>query len=232
MGKKFIVTGGNGRFSNQLKKVNSSYKFIYRNKKQLNILSVKSILNNIKKFKPSCILHLAGLSRPMSIHDTNINKSIDLNIIVTCNLVKACSLKNIKIIFFSTSYVYPGNKGKYLETDPLLPWNNYGWSKLGAESAVQMYKNSLIVRACMTEKPFIHKYAFSNVKSNFIFHEDIAKMFLKIINKKGVINLGGKSQTIFKFAKKYNNKVKSKISKGELPKKMDMNLKKYRDFIK
>ena len=232
MGKKFIVTGGNGRFSNQLKKVNSSYKFIYRNKKQLNILSVKSILNNIKKFKPSCILHLAGLSRPMSIHDTNINKSIDLNIIGTCNLVKACSLKNIKIIFFSTSYVYPGNKGKYLETDPLLPWNNYGWSKLGAESAVQMYKNSLIVRACMTEKPFIHKYAFSNVKSNFIFHEDIAKMFLKIINKKGVINLGGKSQTIFKFAKKYNNKVKSKISKGELPKKMDMNLKKYRDFIK
>ncbi len=232
MGKKFIVTGGNGRFSNQLKKVNSSYKFIYRNKKQLNILSVKSILNNIKKFKPSCILHLAGLSRPMSIHDTNINKSIDLNIIGTCNLVKACSLKNIKIIFFSTSYVYPGKKGKYLETDPLLPWNNYGWSKLGAESAVQMYKNSLIVRACMTEKPFIHKYAFSNVKSNFIFHEDIAKMFLKIINKKGVINLGGKSQTIFKFAKKYNNKVKSKISKGELPKKMDMNLKKYRDFIK
>ena len=232
MGKKFIVTGGNGRFSNQLKKVNSSYKFIYRNKKQLNILSVKSILNNIKKFNPSCILHLAGLSRPMSIHDTNINKSIDLNIIGTCNLVKACSLKNIKIIFFSTSYVYPGKKGKYLETDPLLPWNNYGWSKLGAESAVQMYKNSLIVRACMTEKPFIHKYAFSNVKSNFIFHEDIAKMFLKIINKKGVINLGGKSQTIFKFAKKYNNKVKSKISKGELPKKMDMNLKKYRDFIK
>ena len=161
----------------------------------------------------------------MSIHDTNINKSIDLNIIGTCNLVKACSLKNIKIIFFSTSYVYPGKKGKYLETDPLLPWNNYGWSKLGAESAVQMYKNSLIVRACMTEKPFIHKYAFSNVKSNFIFHEDIAKMFLKIINKKGVINLGGKSQTIFKFAKKYNKKVKSKISKGELPKKMDMNLK-------
>ena len=95
-----------------------------------------------------------------------------------------------------------------------------------------MYKNSLIVRACMTEKPFIHKYAFSNVKSNFIFHDDIAKMFLKIINKKGIINLGGKSQTIYKFAKKYNSKVRKKISRGELPKKMDMNLKKYRNFIK
>ena len=31
--------------------------------------------------------------------------------------------------------------------------------KLGGECAVQMYKNSLIVRLCMTEKPFIHKKA-------------------------------------------------------------------------
>ena len=29
----------------------------------------------------------------------------------------------------------------------------------------------------MTEKPFIHKFAFTNVKSNFIFHEDFAKLF-------------------------------------------------------
>ena len=78
----------------------------------------------------------------------------------------------------------------------------------------------------MTEKPFVHKSAYANVKSNFIFHEEIAKLFLKIINKKGVINIGGKSQTIYNFAKKYNKKVKKKFSKGEFPKKMDMNLKK------
>ena len=28
---------------------------------------------------------------------------------------------------------------------------------LVVNAAVQMYKNSLILRACMTEKPFIHK---------------------------------------------------------------------------
>ena len=177
-------------------------------------------------------MHLAGLSRPMSIHDTMINKSIDLNIIGTANLVKMCNSFNKKIIFFSTSYVYPGRRGKYKETDPLLPWNNYGWSKLGAESMVQMYKNSLIIRACMTEKPFIHKYAFSNVKSNFIFHDQFAKIFLKLIKKKGVINVGGKTQTIFKFAKSYNKKVRKKNSKGQLPLKMDMNLQKLRKFTK
>ncbi len=229
--KKILVTGGDGRFATELKKIRTTHNFIYRNKKQLNILSINSIKKNINKFKPNSILHLAGLSRPMSIHSEEINKSIDLNIIGTCNLVKICSDNNIKLIFFSTSYIYEGKKGFYNEKDPVLPWNNYGWSKLGAESAVQMYKNSLIIRACMTEKPFIHKFAFSNVKSNFIFHDEIAKIFLRVLNKKGIINIGGKTQTIYKFAKKYNVKVKKITSKGELPLKMDMSLKKLKKIL-
>ena len=67
--------------------------------------------------------------------------------------------------------MYPGNKGNYKESDPVLPTNNYAWSKLGAESAVKMYQNSLILRVSMTERPFIHKYAFTNMKTNFIFHD-------------------------------------------------------------
>ena len=132
--KKIIVTGGDSRFANELKKIKSKYKFIFRNKKQFNILSIKSIQNNLKNFKPDCVLHLAGLSRPMSLHSENINRSIDLNIIGTANIVKACNEKKIKIIFFSSNYVYPGKKGNYKEKDPVLPWNNYGWSKLGSEA--------------------------------------------------------------------------------------------------
>ena len=232
MSKKIIVTGGDGRFAQELKRVKNNYKFIFRNKKQLNILSVKSIQKNLKIYKPNIVLHLAGLSRPMKIHEEKISKSIDLNIIGTANLVKACSEKNIKIIFFSTNYVYPGSRGNYKEEDPLKPWNNYGWSKLGAESSVQMYENSLIIRACMTEKPFVHKFAFSNVKSNFIFHDQFAKLLIKVIPKKGIINIGGKSQSIYEFAKKNNKQVKRKKSMGELPFKMDMSLKKLNRLIK
>jgi dTDP-4-dehydrorhamnose reductase len=229
--KKIVVTGGEGRFSKELKKINSKYKFIFRNKKQFNILSLKSIEKNLKKFKPDAVLHLAGLSRPMSLHNKNIIKSIDLNIIGTANLVKVCSKKKIKIIFISTSYVYPGIMGNYKESDPLLPWNNYGWSKLGAESSVQMYKNHLIIRACMTERPFVHKFAFSDVKTNFIFHDQFIKIFIKLLKFKGIINLGGKRQSIYNFAKIYKKNIKRKKTKGELPRKMDMNLSKYKMLI-
>ena len=230
--KRILVTGGNGRFAQVLKNKKSNFKFIFRNKKQLNILSKISIINNIKRFKPNYILHLAGLSRPMKIHDTKICKSIDLNIIGTANIIKACIEKKLKVIHFSTSYVYPGKKGNYKEEDAVKPWNNYSWSKLGGECAVQMYKNSLIIRMCMTEKPFIHKKAYVNVKTNFIYQEDAAKIILKLINKKGIINVGGPSQSVYNFAKKYNKKIKKTYSKGEFPKKIDMNLKKLRKLIK
>ena len=230
--KKILVTGGEGRFAKVLKNKKSKFNFIFRNKKQLNILSETSIKNNIKKFKPHYLMHLAGLSRPMKIHDKNIKKSIKLNIIGTANIVRACIEKNLKLIYFSTSYVYEGKKGRYKETDPVLPWNNYGWSKLGGECAVQMYKNSLILRACMTERPFVHKSAFANVKTNFIYHDDFIKIFLKILNKKGIFNIGGKPQTLYQFAKNENKAVKKVLSKGELPLKMDMDLKKISKYIK
>ncbi len=230
--KRILVTGGKGRFAKVLKNKKSKFNFIFRNKNQLNILSETSIKNNIKKFKPHYLMHLAGLSRPMKVHDRNIKKSISLNIIGTANIVRTCSEKNLKVIYFSTSYVYQGSKGKYKEIDPVLPWNNYGWSKLGGECAVQMYKNSLILRACMTEKPFVHKSAFANVKTNFIYHDDFVKIFLKVLDKKGIFNIGGKTQTIYQFAKSENKNVKKIFSKGEFPLKMDMSLKKINKYTK
>ena len=68
-------------------------------------------------------------------------------------------------------------------------------------------KNSLIIRVAMYEVPFIHKYAFTNRKSNFLTHEEVAKIIPKLLNVKGVINIGGKRCSIYKFALKTNKKV-------------------------
>ena len=236
MKKNIVITGGNGRFGSLLKTISKKNSLLFPTKKQLNILKLNSIKNYLKKNKPRILIHLAGLSRPMSIHDKYINKSIDLNIIGTANIVKICYLLRIKLVYFSTHYVYPCKKGNYSENSPLLPINNYAWSKLGGEAAVQMYKNSLILRVCMTEKPFVHKYAFANVKSNFIFHEDVAKILFKLINKKGIINVGEKIQTIYNFAKKNNSQVKKKYlknkSKIEFPKNPSINIDKLKKIIR
>ena len=232
---KIVFTGGSGRFGKIFRDQTKLKNVFYPTRKQLDITNLKSIQKYLKKYKPKVLVHAAGLSRPMELHEKNINKSIKINIIGTCNIVTACSDLNIKIIYLSTCYVYPGLKGNYKENNPLLPYNNYSWSKLGGESAVQMYKNSLIIRLCMTEKPFIHKYAFKDMITNFMFHEDFVKIFPKIITKKGIINVGGKTLSPYKFAQKYNKKVLGvnsiNILKKKIPLKHSMSLKKLNNIL-
>ena len=88
-----LVTGGIGRFAQILKKkVNLNFKFL--SKDELNILKPNSINKCLLKYKPKILIHTAGLSRPMQQHETNIAKSIDLNIIGTANIVKSCKKYN------------------------------------------------------------------------------------------------------------------------------------------
>ena len=41
-----------------------------------------------------------------------------------------------------------------------------------------------------------------------MYHDEVAKILFKLLNKKGIINIGGKAQYIYNFAKKENKKVK------------------------
>ena len=225
------MSGGNGRFATVLKKTVDSKNYYFPSKSQMNILNLGSLERYLKSKKPKYFIHVAGLSRPMSIHDKKISKSIDINIIGTCNVVKVCESLKIKLIYFSTGYVYPGIKGNYTEEDPVKPINKYAISKLGGECAVKMYDNSLILRIMMCEKPFIHKSAFYDVKTNFIFQEDVAKMIPKLLNKKGIINIGGKIQSVYNFAKKYNKNVKKSSGKKIFPPNPSMNLKKLKKIV-
>ena len=233
---KIVVTGGSGRFGREMQKYKSRHKIFFPKSSELDILNIKKIKNYLSKKKPKILIHLAGLSRPMNVHNTNIAKSIDLNIIGTANVTKICEKLNIKLIYVSTNYVYQGTKGNYKETDPLLPVNSYAWSKLGGEASVQLYKNSLILRICMTEKPFVHKKAYANVKTSFIFHEDVVRILFKLLNEKGIINLGGKSEYIYNFAKKFNPNVKKIYLKKNIdnimPFDSTINLQKLNNILK
>ena len=227
-----LVTGSNGRFAKTLKKI-KDLKLRFLTKKELNILKPNSIEKCLSKYQPKVLIHTAGLSRPMEQHETNVAKSIDLNIIGTANIVKLCKKHNIKLVYFSTCYVYDGIKGNHRETDGIKPINNYALSKMGGESSVRMYKNSLVLRIQMTEKPFPYKKAFTNLYSNYIFHDEVAKILPKLINQTGVINVGGKSQSLYKFVKIHNKHIiKAKINDKKIPLKQTMNLDKLKKILK
>ena len=206
--KTILISGGQGKFAKAIININTKYKILAPAKDEMNINSLKSINDYISRKKIDFFIHSAAFSTPMADHKIKIEKSVSTNIMGTSNVVLACSKKNIKLIYISTNFVYQGTKGNYSEKDMLLPVNEYGWSKLGGECAVQLYKNSLILRVCMSDDNFPHPYAFTNYNTCFLKKSEAAKITLKLLNKKGIINVGGKIQSAYNFAKKLNPKVK------------------------
>ena len=99
-----------------------------------------------------------------------------------------------------------------------------------------MYKNSLILRLSMTERPFIHKKAFSNVKTSFIYHDKVAKILLKLINVKGILNIGGPTKSVYSFAKKDNPYIKKILlkykNKINIPFNSSINIERLKKILK
>jgi dTDP-4-dehydrorhamnose reductase len=57
-----------------------------------------------------------------------------------------CKGRGIKVVHFSTDYVFNGKKGSpYLEDDLCDPINVYGWSKLAGEQYLQQYSNNFLL---------------------------------------------------------------------------------------
>ena len=67
-----------------------------------------------------------------------------------------------------------------------------------------------------------------------MFHEELVKILPKIINQKGILNIGGKAQSIFSFAKKNNSKIRGIKAKKKLafPLNQTMSLAKLKRIIR
>jgi dTDP-4-dehydrorhamnose reductase len=203
---KILVTGGNGEFCRHLVEQGKHHSFLTPTKKELDIRDSvgidRYVQSHLEQF--DYVIHAGAITRPMVIHEDNPKLSIETNIIGTSNIVLMCERYNKKIVYISTDYVYEGIDGDYKETDSMKPFTKYGWSKLGGECAVQMYDNHLILRMAMNKKPFPHLKALKDMRKSLMYIEDAAKVTLKLLDEVGVINVGGKSQSVYNFVKEEN----------------------------
>jgi len=208
--KTVLVSGGDGKFAKELQKYSgrlSDYNVLLPPKKAMNVEDFEQVDYMLEMVKPDYFIHAAALTRPMSLHEENPHASISTNIIGTSNVVLSCMKYKIKLIYISTDYVYPGDDGDYSEEDSLLPFTKYGWSKLGGECAVQIYDNSLILRMCMANKPFPHEKALADVTKSFMYDDEAAKITLQLLDETGIINVGGRAETVYEFAQRENPNV-------------------------
>jgi len=102
----------------------------------------------IKRIKPGIIIHTAGLSN-LSACENDPKFTFNINAEGTRNIAVALKkyAPGAKLIFFSTDYVFAGEKGGYSESDKPVPGTIYGKSKLLAEDIIRTsLRNYAIIR--------------------------------------------------------------------------------------
>ena len=118
--KKIIFTGGSGKFGKIFKKFNLNKKNIYYPSSiTFDITNPKKMEKFIKKIKPKFIIHAAAISRPMDLHEKNIQKSVSINIIGTSNIVNLCQKYRIKLIYVNLTIVNNQNEN-FLSNDSVM----------------------------------------------------------------------------------------------------------------
>lgn len=87
--------------------------------------------------------------------ETNFDKSYSVNVTGVINLVRLCQERNIKLVHFSSDYVFNGNSNvPYIESDLPSPLSNYGAHKWAAERRIkELGSNYLIIRTSMLYGP-------------------------------------------------------------------------------
>ena len=136
---KVIVLGSNGQLGRSLKSLEnkSNLEIIFFDKKKLNINSRDDLEENINFNRPDIIINTSAYTDVVEA-ESDYTNALKVNFEGVKNIALICKKYSIKLIHFSTDYVFDGlSKKPYTENDATNPINNYGKSKLAGEKVLQ-----------------------------------------------------------------------------------------------
>ena len=177
--KTVIVTGENGIIAKEIKQnFSKKINILFFDKKKLDISNFNLSYKICKKIKPNLIINTAAYTDTES---AEINKIIvkKANITGVKNLVKIAKLLNIKLIHFSSDYIFDGKKKiPYKEIDNPNPLNYYGKSKLASEVII---RNSYLKKSMIIRTSLLYSQFNNNLLKNILYNLKINKD-LKFVN--------------------------------------------------
>ena len=213
---KILLTGGSGTLGRHIISSGKLKNILAPSSQELDITNSAGVEKFFSQNELDAVIHCAAMAR-VSECEQDPAKAIATNIIGTANLVAAVikkekkSKKTMRFVHISTDGVYQSTKGDYSEEDAAIPYNVYGWTKLGAESAVHALINSCIIRTRFfdTEKIKYNEYAIDSYTS-MIPAGELAKAIAIMLESSftGTINIGGSRVSDYEALKKYKPSIK------------------------
>ena len=140
---KVLVTGAEGQLGQCFQWVAGEFpqhQFYFVNQAKVDINHPQTLLDNYKKTPFDLILNCAAYTQ-VDLAETETKQAQESNVQGVKNLAAFAENKKVKLINFSTDFIFDGTLERlYHENDRPQPLNNYGKTKLAGEHALKNTK--------------------------------------------------------------------------------------------
>jgi dTDP-4-dehydrorhamnose reductase len=143
---KILLLGHQGMLgSDLLLKLKIEHEVVGLDKKEIDIVSANGCQEAIKTIEPDIVINAAAYTNVDGC-ETAKDECFAVNAEAVKNIADACRNKNIRIIHFSTDYVFDGAaKQPYQEDHQCNPINTYGASKMAGERNLKSLSDNYIL---------------------------------------------------------------------------------------
>jgi dTDP-4-dehydrorhamnose reductase len=132
---RVMILGSEGSLGSELKRVFPDATALGRN--ELDITEGKKVDEVLEDLRPDIVLNAAAYTN-VDNAETGGETAHKVNYNGVMRLINACDRNRIRLIHFSTDYVFDGeNPSGYLESDRRNPINVYGLSKAKGEEIIE-----------------------------------------------------------------------------------------------
>ena len=125
----YLVTGAGGQLGQCFQAVASEYpehQLFFVNRSEVNILETQTLSNYYEQFPFEGIINCAAYTQ-VDQAQIEAQQAFKINAEGVQNLIEFSENKNLKLIHFSSDFVFDGTKeSSYLETDTSNPLSVYG----------------------------------------------------------------------------------------------------------
>jgi len=145
---RILILGHKGMLGSDLMAVlGAGHEVLGRDIEEMDIADETSCLRIISEAAPDVVVNAAAYTNVNGCED-DWERCFAVNAIGVKNIARACRKGSLKLIHFSSDYVFDGSKGAaYVEDDPCRPLNAYGRSKLAGERfLMETADNFILVR--------------------------------------------------------------------------------------
>ncbi len=157
-GPRWFVTGAGGQLATEFARLLEGEVFLSR-EEALDIRDAGAVRAAVREFEPDVVLHTAAYT-DVDGAEADPAAAESVNVGGTRNVVAALRGTHTALVYFSTDYVFDGEKrSPYLESDAPGPLGVYGRTKLEGERIVLEWPHGIVIRT---------SWLFSATGRNFV----------------------------------------------------------------